>query len=207
MSSHHFVKENQEPALLILDPLTVSRSTIEGLLEWNPTVIIETSGWKSIKNWGIKVDIILVKENILTDDFKAKLYQQVPIKILTYAETESSLTYAFHLLNAGNYKGVNIISDQHQFDAITTIAQTFLSHLEVVIYHQQGKTFWIKNGSFEKWARRDQRFYLNPQEDHHSIITTGLILEKQGAISQFNAKEEGKISIAQSHSFWLTEEI
>ena len=38
MSSHHFVKEGQEPALLIMDALSLA--LIEPLLEWAPQVIV-----------------------------------------------------------------------------------------------------------------------------------------------------------------------
>ena len=39
MSSHHIVREKQEPALLVLGLNNFSTELLGQLLEWNPTVI------------------------------------------------------------------------------------------------------------------------------------------------------------------------
>ncbi|HYG16495.1 MAG TPA: thiamine diphosphokinase, partial [Bacteroidia bacterium] len=40
MSSHHFVKEKQEPALIIANGEACSRELLGQLLEWQPTVMV-----------------------------------------------------------------------------------------------------------------------------------------------------------------------
>jgi len=66
MSSHHFVKEQQEPALLILDT-SVSYETMSPLLEWSPTVLVTELAIDAVLSWGIKVDVILA-----TSEFSEK---------------------------------------------------------------------------------------------------------------------------------------
>ena len=57
MSSHHFVKEDQEPALIIADASAVSFEKIQELLEWSPTVIVMESSLEMVLSWGIKMDV------------------------------------------------------------------------------------------------------------------------------------------------------
>lgn len=40
MSSHHIVREKQEPALLIMDLNGFNDEHLGQLLEWNPTVLV-----------------------------------------------------------------------------------------------------------------------------------------------------------------------
>ena len=57
MSSHHFVKEGQEPALFILDNIAFQYA--ESLLEWVPLVMVADSVLESVLQWGIKIDVVL----------------------------------------------------------------------------------------------------------------------------------------------------
>ena len=59
MSSHYFVKENQEPALII-DHLTVFPfSKLEDLLEWAPQVICLPSALPKAISYQFKIDVIM----------------------------------------------------------------------------------------------------------------------------------------------------
>ena len=55
MSSHHVVKEKQEPGLLILDPGDFDNEYLGQLLEWSPTVLIADSLTAWAEALGIKV--------------------------------------------------------------------------------------------------------------------------------------------------------
>ena len=62
MSSHHFVREGQEPALLILDALAFD---IAGpLLEWAPLVVVAQSAVDEVMLWNIKMDVVLAEEKM-----------------------------------------------------------------------------------------------------------------------------------------------
>lgn len=55
MSSHHFVKENQEPALLILCTEAIPFEKLQEILEWSPTVITTEGCIEKVLGWGIKM--------------------------------------------------------------------------------------------------------------------------------------------------------
>ncbi len=61
MSSHHIVREKQEPALIILSTQNFEEEYLGQLLEWSPTVIVAESIIEQVQSLGIKIDIIVSK--------------------------------------------------------------------------------------------------------------------------------------------------
>src|ERR671912_567944 len=56
MSSHHYVKEAQEPALLVADALADDH--LLSLLEWSPVVLAASQALPKVASWGIRVDVV-----------------------------------------------------------------------------------------------------------------------------------------------------
>lgn len=54
MSSHHIVREKQEPALLVLSMDAFDEEMLGQLLEWSPTVICSTGTAEKLDASGIK---------------------------------------------------------------------------------------------------------------------------------------------------------
>lgn len=59
MSSHHFVKENQEPALIIANGQHCSEALLGQLLEWSPYVIVLDGALDKVMSLGVKFDVLL----------------------------------------------------------------------------------------------------------------------------------------------------
>ena len=59
MSSHHIVREKQEPALLVLGLNNFSAELLGQLLEWNPTVITTRETAPLLHDNGIKIDWVI----------------------------------------------------------------------------------------------------------------------------------------------------
>lgn len=64
MSSHHIVRENQEPALLIEDLFLIDEEDLGQLLEWSPTIVIEAETIDLLDARGYKFDIVFTKKSI-----------------------------------------------------------------------------------------------------------------------------------------------
>jgi thiamine pyrophosphokinase len=65
MSSHHIVRENQEPALVVEDFGIVDFDLVGQLLEWSPTLITGLHGFFQAVDLGIKVDyVVLISEEL-----------------------------------------------------------------------------------------------------------------------------------------------
>ena len=59
MSSHHIVRDDQEPALIIANGASCSEELMGQLLEWSPLVIVLDSAIERVLELGIKVDVLL----------------------------------------------------------------------------------------------------------------------------------------------------
>lgn len=59
MSSHHIIRDKQEPALIIANGEECSMDLLEQLLEWSPTVVVLDDAIERVISLGIKVDVWL----------------------------------------------------------------------------------------------------------------------------------------------------
>ena len=59
MSSHHIIRDKQEPALIIANGEECSMDLLEQLLEWSPTVVVLDGAIERVISLGIKVDVWL----------------------------------------------------------------------------------------------------------------------------------------------------
>jgi thiamine pyrophosphokinase len=57
MSSHHIVKEKQEPALIIANGEACSEELLGQLLEWSPFIVVLDQAIYRVLDLGIKVDV------------------------------------------------------------------------------------------------------------------------------------------------------
>lgn len=146
MSSHHFVKEQQEPALIILNAEGIGFDAIAPLLEWVPTVLVAQEEVFTVISWGIKIDLILAEM-----DFQQQYYhlleEQYPVKFLGVRDGEF-LEEGIQYLIATKHSAVNIIGFDHQkvFEL-----ESRLGSLDIVIWDGLTRYFPVKNGEFKKW--------------------------------------------------------
>src|ERR1700760_444564 len=101
MSSHHVVREKQEPALLVLSMDRFSDELLGQLLEWSPTVIATEIMAEKLHSEGIKIDWILTDGE---PDF------QSDAKLLTLSG-EYDVKAAMDFLTENKYPSVNVVAD------------------------------------------------------------------------------------------------
>ena len=193
MSSHHIVKEDQEPALFILSAEALSFQKIQELLEWSPTIIIAEWEVTKVKAWGIKLDVVLCAEANL-EKLKEELIDQAPIKFITFHSTEDCLSTGLYFLLAAKYKAVNLL-------ASSTDAIPFLSNLrgiEMDAFIDNRKWSFIQKMKFEKWVGPATQFQVYPNQLPFS--TTGLS-------PTLLSESSGMISITASTPFWVGEDL
>ncbi len=59
MSSHHVVRDKQEPALIIANGMECSKELLGQLLEWSPFTVVLDGAWPRVHAMGMSVDAIL----------------------------------------------------------------------------------------------------------------------------------------------------
>ena len=156
MSSHHIVREKQEPALLVLGMDSFDDELLGQLLEWSPTVIATQHIAEKLNSYGIKIDWIITDggEEIQSD-----------VKILPV--NNNSLQSAMTFLTDNGYPSVNVITDGLNLDDY----QPFVNKINLVIFYSDQKIYPITSG-FSKWKPAgDIIEILSPAND---LQTTGL---------------------------------
>lgn len=181
MSSHHFVKEQQEPAL-ILATAEFPEYTFE-LLEWAPTVIALQEAFNAVLESGIKVDVAIIDSN--DDHWREVFSHQQPIKLIQSKDI-SPMQVAIDHLSAVNHKAVNIIYP----DAEALIHSAALAHtaFDLTVYDHHHRYAYIRDGKFRKWLPAgshirtmknavlpDNNRSLRPEKDGYQVIADGMI--------------------------------
>jgi thiamine pyrophosphokinase len=158
MSSHHIVREKQEPALLVLGLDNFDDEQLGQLLEWSPTLITTAIIAEKLNAQSIKVDLII------TDDKTSDL--QSDIKYIPIG-TDTIITAAFNYLIAQGYPAVNIVTD----DLELTDYLPFAHQINLVIFYDQQKIYAINSG-FSKWKPGGETIKILSADA--GIETTGL---------------------------------
>ena len=177
MSSHHIVRDDQEPALIIANGEACSSELLGQLLEWSPFVIVLDSAIERVLALGIKVDVLLgdFDRGFDPDYYKEKQY---PIKIV-YApnQDKTDLEKAFDYLIEKGHQAANVIwatgrRADHTITNLTNIV-AYRNQLKVVILDDHSKVFLLPS-KFEKWYTANTILSLIPIGKVTGISTQNL---------------------------------
>ncbi len=189
MSSHHIVREDQEPALLILDCHAIPLKFIEQLLEWSPTVIVSEAAIDYVLSWGIKIDVAIVSDSYFIKD---ELINQRPIRII---QTDNSLLLmGIQFVMERKYKAVNVLfSKMEELDIVSINT----ANLDIVAFCNKIRYGLINKGRFEKWLSQGVQLYIYPTIN---VKTVGLN-------EQLVTVSNGLIAIESQDFFWIGEKL
>lgn len=165
MSSHHIVRDDQEPALIIANGAACQPELLGQLLEWSPLVVVLDSAMERVMELDIKVDVLL---GDFDRDFDPEKYQteQFPIEIIhTPDQIKTDLEKAFDYLIARNITAVNVVwatgkRADHTITNITNIIR-YRDTLKIVILDDHSKVFLLPK-KFEKWYPANTPISLIP---------------------------------------------
>ncbi len=183
MSSHHIIREDQEPALLIMDAQAVSYETVQELLEWSPTVMVAEQALPDVLLWGIKIDVVIAATSSISA-LTASLYDQFPIKLISCNTQEETLSTALYFLIAAKQKAVNILSIERlkNFESF--------SSLDLSVLQASKRWSFIRNGLYEKWLPAGRIIHIY-HTDIQSVVHTD---------------RDGILIIRRDSGFWVAED-
>lgn len=194
MSSHHIVRENQEPALLIADAHAISFEKIQELLEWMPVVVVLSSEVETVIAWGIKVNVVITPLAEM-ETWRDQLVEQTPIRFISYNPDDEPLQTAFYFLTASKAAGVNCLLGSK--DDLTKIES--FSNLDIEAFVDNKLWSWMKKGHFEKWFPSGATLYLSPEEMKSEF--------PEFVSGSYRTVKDGIISLKSTRSFWIGEEL
>ncbi|MFA9187680.1 thiamine diphosphokinase [Flavobacterium sp. FBOR7N2.3] len=165
MSSHHIVRDDQEPALIIANGAACNPELLGQLLEWSPLVIVLDSAIERVIELGIKVDVLLgdFDGNFDPDYYKEKQY---PLEIVhTPDQDKTDLEKAFDYLYERKIPAANVVwatgkRADHTITNLTNIVR-YRNKLKIVILDDHSKVFLLPR-KFEKWYTANTPISLIP---------------------------------------------
>ncbi len=177
MSSHHIVRDDQEPALIIANGASCSFELLGQLLEWSPIVVVLDNAIDRVLQLDIKIDVLL---GDFDDDFNPEIYKekQFPLEIVhTPNQDKTDLEKAFDYLIEKGHKAVNVVwatgkRADHTITNITNIV-SYRNKLKIVILDDHSKVFLLPN-KFEKWYTKNTPISLIPIGKVSGITTQNL---------------------------------
>lgn len=158
MSSHHVVREKQEPALLVLSLTNFSDELLGQLLEWSPTVVALPLAAEELNSLGIKVDVVVADEPMA--------HLQEHVKFVA-AGAEKPVAVALNYLANEGYPAVNVVAGNVEISQYTP----FIERVNLVIYSSNQKIYPVYSG-FSKWKPAGEMVRI--LSAYADLQTTGL---------------------------------
>ena len=165
MSSHHIVRDDQEPALIIANGASCNEELLGQLLEWSPLVIVLDAAIERVMDLNIKVDVVLGDFDRGFNPHEI-LQSQYPIEIIhTPDQNKTDLEKAFDYLIERKIPAVNVVwatgkRADHTITNLTAIIQ-YRDSLKIVILDDHSKVFLLPK-KFEKWYTANTPISLIP---------------------------------------------
>ncbi|RZF60277.1 thiamine diphosphokinase [Sphingobacterium corticibacterium] len=179
MSSHHIIRENQEPALIVASYEALDEEYMGQLLEWSPTVIANDDTVDFFLAADIKVDVIFGRKEIT---YPQEQIKNIPIK---KGFIPDALDYLIH----HNHKAVNIVCD-----APDEALKAYSAAINMVVLSHGMRYVYIRH-RYEKWKEAGARISV-PENHLKSLVGLkhisphGFITEQDGFMYlEFNSDE------------------
>jgi thiamine pyrophosphokinase len=182
MSSHHFVKEKQEPALLILSDTSFDKSVLEQLLEWSPIVIVEDKCLMQLNHEPIKIDYVL-QTNLDLLEIESWISFQDNVRIINSSNTENKITFLINILEQEDNQALSIIGHDVEQEQIL---KNYESKMNIIFYSNEYKTY-TKFEHFKKWKEAGSVFNIDSE-----ILSLKNLLHEN---SFYKVMEDGTVEI------------
>lgn len=182
MSSHHIVRDEQEPALLIANGEQCSDELLGQLLEWSPVVVVLDRAIWRVLDLGIKVDVLLGDFDVRADgsglDLDLIRQQQYPLTVVHAPDQDKTdLEKGIDYLIERGHSAVNIVwatgrRADHSLTNMTNMVR-YKNQIKVVMLDDYSRIFPLV-GLYEKWYEAGTPLSLVPVGTVEGIVTEGL---------------------------------
>jgi thiamine pyrophosphokinase len=135
MSSHHVIRENQEPAVVLVNPDAIQYEMVGQLLEWSPLVIVHEDAFDWTDRWHIKVDAFWVDSDFF-DKRKDELSIYAPYDVIPGDHKELK-----------SYLQRKKVSEMYWFD----VAPPHFTEIPLYLMRGSEKGIRLQQNRFEKW--------------------------------------------------------
>ncbi len=204
MSSHHIVRDEQEPALYIHSADNFTLEALGDLLEWSPTVIVNTSVFSKVVAFGIKVDGIL---GTLAADEAELLQSQEPIR--RFDTGDSGLIGLLQTLYAEKYQGLNVATLEEDAPSVLIGLNAYSGSIDCTLLTMSMRAIRLRHALFEKWVTGGSFEIL--VTGRNQLSTTGFDEDLDGAVLDkvtLKKTDPGMIRVrCETPPYWFVERV
>lgn len=178
MSSHHVVRDLQEPALIIANGEACSTALLGELLEWSPYVVVLDGAIHRVLDLNIKVDVLLGDFDRNEIPLEVVRERQDSIEIVfTPDQEKTDLEKALDFLIEKGHKAVNVIwatgrRADHTMGNITSIVR-FRNRITITLLDDYSVIYQLPD-HFRKWYTKGTPISLIPIGTVNGIATENL---------------------------------
>lgn len=178
MSSHHIIRDKQEPALIVANGDSCSAELLGQLLEWSPFVLALDGALPRLTACGIKVDAVLGDFDSLGDVEAAAALQQ-PIRVLHRPDQDKTdLEKGLDFLLEEGHRAANIVwasgrRSDHHFANLSNLVK-YARRLDLNMIDDHARTYLLPP-SFRKWYPAGSILSLLPMGRVEGITTRNLL--------------------------------
>jgi hypothetical protein len=157
MSSHHIVREGQEPALLVYSSYFNTEVLYE-LLEWSPVLIVFADALQRVIDLDVKIDLVFC-DVYDTERVKELILHQGEVIIMN-----GKMPEIYNFMNNKNYAALNIIGNNEpsfndwQLAITNTLKTVYFSYLQDGKKHYNAKSYLMKPNTNSKWMGANMLF-------------------------------------------------
>jgi thiamine pyrophosphokinase len=177
LSSHHIVRDKQEPALIIANGQSCSDALLGDLLEWSPYILVLDSAIHRVLKKGIKIDALLGDFDNELDTEEIRLLQQPLDVIHTPDQDKTDLEKGIEYLAGLGHRSANIIwagglRSDHNLNNLSSIVK-YKKNIDLVMIDDWSRIYCLPE-KFEKWYAAGTSLSLMPMPSAGGITTSGL---------------------------------
>jgi thiamine pyrophosphokinase len=209
MSSHHIIRDGQEPALIIANGESCSRNLLDQLLEWSPIVMVLDGAIDRVIPLGIKIDILAGDFDRNKDPREILNYQNSVEIVHTPDQNKTDLEKGIELLIERGNTFINIIwatgrRADHTINNMTLLAR-YKEKANLVIYDDYSKIFLLKK-QYTKWYTKGTPISLIPVGIVSGISTKGLVYNLNNEELELGYRTSSSNEVEEDGQIYITYE-
>lgn len=178
MSSHHFVKEGQEPALIIANGESCSYEMLTGLMEWCPYIVALDGAYERVKKLQIQPDLVIGDFDSIED---VEMLEHTTY-IRDKSQETTDLEKAINHLVKKKYSAINVVWAtgkrlDHTLNNFHLLAK--YTDTNIVLYDNHSKAFVLPE-KYSKVYKKGSKLSLVPLHSCVGITTKNLVYPLTG---------------------------
>lgn len=183
MSSHHIIKEKQEPALMIANGLSCNDEIMGQLLEWSPYILVLDGALDRVLMKGIKVDSVLGDfDSLNVQRLDTELEQKIKW-LHTPNQKLTDFDKGLEFLIEEGHNAVNILWAtgrrlDHTINNLISVAK-YSDKILINLIDDHSRIFVLPR-NFKKYYPAGTTLSLIPITDVSNIVTSGLMYNLSG---------------------------